>query len=525
MNVRRSHQFCPSLPGGYGITAVMIASLCSAVAAFGGSFVSPVTIAIEDTSAFHVHQPGSKFELGVRISAPKQAAMQYQWRDSRGKALTAFMPVIAGHSTLTAPHADPGYYGLVFRAAPEVRLPDREPGEEREYGFVISPVRSAPGPATSESHFGLVHATLDDPCVPSWVKTATWQTYGTATWAAEMRRRRADGATELPLILDAEWEQDDTRAIAASEIKALAKRLRAYFEADTSVHFWELGLEENLGSRYRQSYYWPNLAAKAEAARRSAPAGTGFIYQIAELDLSPVRRFLASNAAESFDILALHPYAWPDFPAPERWLGNYLQSVRNIMRESGAIKPIWFTEVGVPHHGNAPGQFFGYPESRRAVKGLTRAEVARYLIRLHVLALHDGVEKVFWYNYRDQRADRDQAEQHFGLRDYWGYPKPAYAAWCQMQTLLERRRPTLARETHDGMWIRAFDSSNERVWVLWSYPGKYNRVALHALDKSLTPSDVVAYLDSSGKPLKLEGKLIAAGPDPIYLITRLSEKK
>lgn len=505
------------------MTVAMTAVLWLAIATAGGAHAAPVTIAIDDRSAFHVHPPGKPFTLGVRINLPKQSALQYQWRDYRGQVLTDFTPIGSGHSTLSSPRAVPGYYGLVFRAASGVRLPDRELGEEREYGFVIAPARAQSKLTEAAAHFGLVHAELGDPCVPAWVKTATWQTYGPTTWAAEMRRRRAAGATELPLVMGAEWEQDDSRAIGGADLTALEARLRHYFAADPKTRYWELGLEENLDARYRQPFYWSNLAAKATAARRGAAADVRFIYQIAELDIAPVQRFLSSAAAARFDVLALHPYAWPDFPAPERWLGKYLQSVRDVMRKTGTDIPIWFTEVGAPQHGNAAGQFFGYPESNRAVNGLSPAQVARYLIKLHVLALHDGVEKIFWYNYRDRHAARDQAEQHFGLRDFWGFSKPAYAAWCHMQRTLAKGRPTAARETHDGLWIRGFDNKRERVWVLWTYPETSRHIALDVLDARLTNRDVIALRDSVGTPLALDDERIPVGADPVYLVTRIKD--
>ncbi len=505
-----------------GATGLLNADIAATPSA--GNEVAPVSIAIDDPSASHVHPPGAPFALSVRIAYRKPAAVYFQWRDFRGRPLTKLAPIAPGRARMISPRSDAGYYGLVFRAEGPARLPDREAGEEREYGFVIAPPqtqsRTRPG-----SPFGLVHAALDDPCAPAWVKTATWQTYGADSWKTEMDRRRKAGAIELPLVLGAEWESDDSRAIGDAALRVLEARLRRHLVADPATRYWELGLEENLGSHYRERYYWSNLAAKAAAARRAAGPDIRFIYQIAELNLAPVQDFLASPAAARFDILALHPYAWPDFPTPERWLGAYIRSVRAAMRRAGVEKPIWFTEVGAPHHGNAPGRFFGYPESHRAVSGLSPAQLARYLIKLHVLALHDGVEKIFWYNYRDQQARRDQAEQHFGLRDYWGFPKPAYAAWCHMQRTLGEAQPAIARETQDGLWVRAFENRHERIWVLWTYPDRPRGIAPASLDSRLASSDVIDLRNSVGTPLSMDDGRVRVGADPLYLVTRIHGKR
>jgi hypothetical protein len=505
-----------------GVVLLIVATQAvQAATPSAGNDAAPVTIAIDDPSPSHVHPPGAPFTLSVRIAYRKPATVYFQWRDFRGRPLTNLAPIAPGTARVVSPQSDAGYFGLVFRAEGPARLPEREVGEEREYGFVIAPPDAQPSRVRARSPFGLVHAALDDPCVPAWVKTATWQTYSAETWRAEMDRRRKAGASELPLVLEAEWESDDTRAIGDGALRALEARLRRYLVADPTTRYWELGLEENLGAHYREPYYWSNLAAKAAAARRAAGPDVRFIYQIAELDLEPVQRFLASPAAARFDVLALHPYAWPDFPTPERWLGGYIRSVRAAMRRAGTEKPIWFTEVGAPHHGNAPGRFFGYPESHRAVRGLSPAQLARYLIKLHVLALHDGVEKIFWYNFRDQGPQRDQAEQHFGLRDYWGFPRPAYAAWCHMQRALGDTRPAIARESKDGLWIRAFDNSRERIWVLWTYPERALEVALPSLDPRLTKADVVGLRNSVGTPISMDAVRVPVGPDPVYLVTRI----
>lgn len=75
------------------MTVAMTAVLWLAIATTGDAHAAPVTITIDDRSAFHVHPPGKPFTLGVRINLPKQSALQYQWRDYRGQVLTEFVPI------------------------------------------------------------------------------------------------------------------------------------------------------------------------------------------------------------------------------------------------------------------------------------------------------------------------------------------------------------------------------------------------------------------------------------------------
>jgi len=75
--------------------------------------------------------------------------------------------------------------------------------------------------------------------------------------------------------------------------------------------------------------------------------------------------------------------------------------------------------------GERPDQFFGDPKRQKPVRDLSRQEMLAYLIKLRVMSHYQGVERVFWYNYKGRGPNRDNSEDHFGLIDCWGYPKPA----------------------------------------------------------------------------------------------------
>jgi hypothetical protein len=150
---------------------------------------------------------------------------------------------------------------------------------------------------------------------------------------------------------------------------------------------------------------------------------------------------------------SLHPYAWPDFPTPEEWLEEFLRATQRMMLANGFAMPIWFTEVGAPHHGTYPGGLFGYPDRRTKVTGQTRYGAAIYMIKLHVMALHQGVQKIFWYNYIDRRPEREYAENHFGMRDYWDYPKPVYPAYFNLHSCLNGKVPARAVRLHNNVRI------------------------------------------------------------------------
>jgi hypothetical protein len=418
-----------------------------------------VEISIEDPSPYHVYPPGRPFTVGVRIEYQGPVAVSYYWTDFRGQRLTEPISLRpGGFQRIQSPGSTIGFYGLVFSTS-DVRLtlPDRQPGEDREYGFaILAPRSTSERSADPASRFGVVHADIQDPYLPVWVKTMTWNTTSPRRWGFEINKRRSVGLLELPIVVGAEWRSDDSRPISPAQLKKLRTRIERYFESSSATHYWEAGIEENLGKRYHQLYYWPNLKAKIMAIRQAVDAinpNIKLIYQVAERDLSAIQVFLQSDAAKVFDILSLHPYAWPDFPTPEEWLEEFLRATQRMMLANGFAMPIWFTEVGAPHHGTYPGGLFGYPDRRTKVTGQTRYGAAIYMIKLHVMALHQGVQKIFWYNYIDRRPEREYAENHFGMRDYWDYPKPVYPAYFNLHSCLNGKVPARAVRLHNNVRI------------------------------------------------------------------------
>ena len=486
-----------------------------------------VKITINDDTNYHVHASGKPFTVNVTVDYSGSSTIYYHWQDFRGRSLSEPVMLSPGNTIiLQSPGSSVGYYGLVFRASNDTLvLPERQPGESREYGFTIfTPRTTSDRILNVASPFGMVHADIQDPYLPTWAKTATWKTFSPGYWKAAMDERRSVGVLELPLLLEDEWDADDNTPVTAEQLAVLETKIREYFSADPRVVYWELGLEENLQPRFRQAQYWANLEAKTRAVRQAADAVNPeikLIYQIAELDMAPIQQFLQSKAASYYDILSLHPYAWPDFPSPENWMKALLQNTNDLIRQNNIQSmPIWFTEAGAPHHGNYPGAFFGYPATGDAVKGLSREESVNNMIKTHVLALHMGVEKVFWYNYQDQGKARNYAEDHFGIRDYWGYPKPVYVAYINLLMRLDGKSLIDARQLAGNIRVYQFKDGVEDVLVAWSYPDSVQMVPFASLQAGLTRTNVSAVVDAVGTPLTIEGETIRVTGEPVFIMIR-----
>jgi hypothetical protein len=480
---------------------------------------------IKDDMADHVHQAGQAFSLQLTLERDGPGSASYRWQDFRGQVLTAPVMLQPGvTTTVNAPGGHTGYLGLVLEPTiPGLSLPERSPGESREYGFAILPPAGQEGLPDKRSRFGMVHADLKDPYLAGWIKTMTWKTTSPKWWSFEMEKRRSHGLLELPIIVGKEWESDDMQPIGAGQLERLESRIREYFEAHPATVYWEAGIEENLHHRYETPCYWPNLEKKLKAVKSAADkANTDvrLIYQVAELRLQDVRTFLENPASKLIDILSLHPYAWPDFPDPEEWLDNYIKEVRVLLSMNNLDMPVWFTEIGAPHQGGEPGGFFGYPEKGVRVKGKTEYEMVNYMIKLHVMAYAGGVEKIFWYNYRDRKPERDHAENHFGLRDYWGYPKPVYPAYINLQGQLAGRMAGKLRRPFPDLRLYDFDGQDGRVTVAWAYPSAIRQVPLAALLPGADSEDVLGIVDPMGEPIPYTEEAVPISGEPVFIHSR-----
>jgi hypothetical protein len=195
---------------------------------------------------------------------------------------------------------------------------------------------------------------------------------------------------------------------------------------------------------------------------------------------------------------------------------DYIGQIRGYMTRYNAVKPIWLTEIGAPVEAN-PGGFSGYPGDPGTFdKVLSRDDHAAYAIKCLLVAWQQQIPKVFWYNYRDGGRNPEYAEDNFGMIDFWGFPKPTYAAYATMASLL-RDRPLASTGVADGnVNVYRFRGARQDVLAVWTYPAAIKKVSLRALQ--VLPSHVAGARDLFGKPLALSGGTIAVSAAPTYIL-------
>jgi hypothetical protein len=473
---------------------------------------SQVEVEIHDDTPLHIFPPGSAFSFDITVtvaSGPIPEGLGYQWRNFRGEPLGPIVHVTPGErTTVTSPVDAPevGYYGLAFLPNDRSVRFNESSGRRREIGFAVLPERAVSDRTLDPtSPFGVVHANLDDPYLPTWIKTMTWRTTSARWWGYEMQKRRDMGLRELPLVSGDGWTNDDT------------KRIRGYFEAEPAIEHWELGREENLRSRFEEPFYFANLKAKAAAARRIADEVNPrmrFLYQIAGRSLSDMTSFLESEAAAEFDILAPHPYAWPNFPTPETWLEAFIDERWSEIARTDRNFPMWFTEVGAPQND---ADVLLMLSGKSPVWGHTRDEHAAYLVKLHTIALAKGVEKIVWYNYKDRGPSTTDVEDHFGMFDYWGFPKPAYATYVNMTQCLEGKRYQEERHLEGNIRVYEFLGARENCLVAWMHPAATRAVPISTIQSS--DDEVISVTDLVGAPVQASPD-IELDEHPVFIRVR-----
>jgi hypothetical protein len=205
---------------------------------------------------------------------------------------------------------------------------------------------------------------------------------------------------------------DDTSAISfyppdLDKYYAFVKTLVGRYKH--AVHYWEVWNEPD------NSLFWkpaPNakeyatlLKTAYRAVKDADPSAQVLSGGVSGNAIPYLEEVLASGAGNSFDILALHPYAVPLNPAQARiesspevhkTLDVEMNKYRAFLQRHNIERPIWVTEIGWPAHD----------------WGMDDEQQANYLAQTYALLLSSGIpERIFWYSFKDQSA---------AGRDSWG---------------------------------------------------------------------------------------------------------
>jgi len=255
---------------------------------------------------------------------------------------------------------------------------------------------------------------------------------------------------------------------------------------------WEVWNEPNAREWWKPNpfpdAYVELLKGAYQAAKAADPDCIVVGGAVSGTALAFLERLFALGAARYMDVLSIHPYR-PRFEASCEASG-YVEELQAVRHIAGDL-PIWVTEVGWP---TAAWEAGGHVSAR------TQAD---YLVRMYVLSLAAGVERIFWRDFRD--------DDQFGLVQPDFAPKPSYAAYRMMTRLLEGAECRGRVEAPHGVWAVAFGKGNQDILVCWAPEGV---VEVELLGTEVSRWDIAG---QASRPA--DGPIrTVLGPSPIYAL-------
>ena len=224
------------------------------------------------------------------------------------------------------------------------------------------------------------------------------------------------------------------------------------------VHVWQMWNEPNGTGFWHPKpdpkEYTRLLIAGAKAAKQADPSCWVVGCNIAMMDLAFMRVVFEEGGWDHSDIIAIHPYRYPHGPERTDLLGDMLD-VAALSEEFGGVKPIWITEIGYPTHVG-PGSS-------------TEWWSAVMLMRTYLTAWGSGlVQKVFWYDFRDDSENPGYNEACFGIVRHDWTPKMPYEGYRTMTACLDGFEPDGRIDLGSDLYLLRFRRGEERQFVVWT---------------------------------------------------------
>lgn len=200
-----------------------------------------------------------------------------------------------------------------------------------------------------------------------------------------------------------------------------------------TVHAWEIWNEPDAAHFLRptagSTAYLPMLKAAYQAIKEVDPTAIVVTGGTAGINYAFVKNLYALGGKGYFDAIGVHAYRTlgADFrSAPEtsrfglHSLDVDLAALNAVIAKYDLGRPVWITEFGWPTHA----------------AGVTEAQQAAYLQRETLLAMSQGVQRLFWYDFRNDGTDTGNQEQNFGLYKRDWTAKPMVSAFRELQDLV-----------------------------------------------------------------------------------------
>ena len=135
-----------------------------------------------------------------------------------------------------------------------------------------------------------------------------------------------------------------------------------------------------------------------------------------------LQKIYTAGGGGYFDVVAIHPYVHPETGGMAA-LRRFVRDTRAVMNVNSDSRPIWLTEIGWPTAVDA----WGGPT-------VSEAQMGQWVTTAigDCSGLGAGVDRAYWYSFRDTAIDQSDLENSFGLVRFDLEPKPASFAFRRL---------------------------------------------------------------------------------------------
>lgn len=272
------------------------------------------------------------------------------------------------------------------------------------------------------------------------------------------------------------WDLEPFIQDYAAYVKAIVRHYRHDISA------WQIWNEPDL-SRFWSPHanpvdYARLLTASYRAIKAIEPRATVVLGGPSGVDPHPLRFiWRVVKAGGRFDVLSIQPYR--DVPDT--------QLLSEVWHLHGYHKPIWFTEMG-----------WAGDQWCRSICGDAYSQADR-LARLYAVSVLGRVQRVFWYDLRDDGTG-PIFEDHFGLLNFDLSAKPAFTAYQLSHFYLNRAEYMGSDVLEPDVYAFELKKRGVTYYVLWS-----NRLDAYGLEIPWHSRAPARVLDWAGNQVAASG--------------------
>ena len=234
--------------------------------------------------------------------------------------------------------------------------------------------------------------------------------------------------------------------------------------APMGVSVWEIWNEPNISDFWEPApdpvAYDTLLRLTAAAIRGVEPKAYLLMGGLAAVGTDPKIDFMSQTdfltavselgANKLVNAISYHPYSYPYLPTDDTSFGTAFQRISTyssdnlvavLDRYGTPDEPIWITETGAPTNGpGAVADGTTVPPGATHVTDALQARIAAASVT--AAGNNPHVAALFWFTDKDSgtAAQKGYRSKFYGLREYDGTPKPAFAALQQAIAAYQRKR-------------------------------------------------------------------------------------